>query len=83
MLNKKNTKVFRESCRIGTELVLYIGKYSQAAELRFPASITHVNQMRLEAFLLNGVKTVFVGFDYAEYRPVLPPAQGALVIRLQ
>ena len=65
------------------ELVLYIGKYSQAAELRFPASIMHVNQMRLEAFLLNGVKTVFVGFDYAEYRPVLPPAQGALVIRLQ
>ena len=43
----------------------------------------HVNQMRLEAFLLNGVKTVFVGFDYAEYRPVLPPAQGALVIRLR
>ena len=39
--------------------------------------------MRFEAFLLNGVKTVFVGFDYAEYRPVLPPAQGALVIRLR
>ena len=36
--------------------------------------------MRLEAFLLNGVRTVFVGVDYAEYRPVLPPAQGASVV---
>ena len=39
--------------------------------------------MRSEAFLLNGVITVFVGFDYAEHRPVLPPARGALVIRIE
>ena len=38
--------------------------------------------MRLEAFLLNGVKTVFVGVDYADYRSVLPPAQGASVVLL-
>ena len=64
------------------ELVLYIGKDSQADESRFPASITYVNKMRFEAFLLNGVRTVFAGVDYADYRSVLPPAQGASVVLL-